>query len=892
MSDPSGDLPTGTVTFLFTDIEGSTRLIERVGDAYPGLLETQRSLIGSSVDEAGGHVFGTEGDAVFAAFDRPSAAIVAAADAQRRLAAHGWPEGVRIRVRMGIHTGEARLVDGDYVGLEVHRAARIASAAHGGQVLVSEGAALAAGHGATDSVTLRDLGLHRLKDLSRPERIAQLEIAGLTGEFPPIRTLEATPNNLPIQLTSFVGREIELAEARALLVRTRLLTLTGPGGTGKTRLALALAAELTDEFLDGVRWVALESVSDAGLVSSAIAEAVAVEDLTRPPIDRIVAHLEDKRVLLVLDNFEQVVAAAPAIAEILRRTSAVKAIVTSRIALDISGEQHYPVPPLPLPTPEDDAPFDVIASSPAVLLFADRAMSMKPDFRLMPDNAIAIARIVRGLDGLPLAIELAAARIRLLTPAAIEARLGDRLALLASTSRDLTDRQRTIRGAIAWSHDLLSDPDRRLFARFGVFVGGAALDEVEQVCGPSAELGRDVLEGIQSLADQSLARALEDEHGDPRFAMYMTIAEFARERLAEEDEATTIRERHARAYLALAEALSGSLMGPQRRRATDRLADDHDNLRAALDTFVELGLAEEAERLVAAIWRFWQFRGHLDEAATRTSETLALSDGRAADGTPRRSRLHALAAAGGIAYWRGDVAAGHRAYSEAERLARELGDRAEIGEALFNLSFAPATDAGYGSDASIESAVDLGWDLLERSLVEFRAAGDDLGAARVLWQQGDILSYRGDLDRAETALAEALALFERRGDHYWIAWARHILALVRMGQGDLAAADAELRAALRAFDEAGDLTGIALLMFDAAELAYRAGDVDRAWRLGGSGLALGRRTGSLAGTLPPADPRYLIFALARNDPTLLEEAVTTAPPLDAAIAEALGGILS
>jgi predicted ATPase/class 3 adenylate cyclase len=882
-------LPAGTVTFLFTDIEGSTRIIERAGAGYPGLLEAHREIIRRAVDEGGGVVFGTEGDAVFAAFDRPSRAIAAAVAAQRGLAEHPWPAGEAIRVRMGLHTGEALLVGDDYVGLEVHRAARIAAAAHGGQVLVSEATIAAAGQAIGDGIAYRDLGLHRLKDLSREERIAQLDIVGLSGDFPPIRTLEVTPNNLPVQLTSFVGREAELAETHVLLDRSRLLTFVGPGGTGKTRLALALAADVAGEYPGGVRWVPLEAITDPTLVPSAIADAFELADVSRPPLERVIAHVADKRILVVIDNVEQVVQAATALAELLRRTTGIKVLATSRIALAISGEQRYTVPPLPMPTPEGEAPLAVIAASPAVQLFVERATAVRPDFRLTSDNASSVSNIVRGLDGLPLAIELAAARIRLLTPTAIESRLMDRLALLASTGRDLSERQRTIRGAIAWSHELLSDADKRLFARFGVFAGGSGVDEVEPVCGPSRDLGQDILDGIGSLADQSLVRSYEDTHGDPRFAMFMTIADYARERLAESGEERPVRERHARTYLALAESVAGALTGPHRREALDRLADDHDNLRAALDTLVELGMAEEAERLIAAIWRFWQFRGHLDEGAGRAARVLAMGDGRDPDGRPRRSRLHALAAAGGIGYWSGHRDTAARAYEEAATLARELGDHAELGEALFNLSFAPRGGDDSTDGLYLAMFADTAWRYLEEALAEFRLADDDLGTAKVLWQQGDVLSYRGDFDRALVVLEEALGLFERLDDHYWAAWTRHLLGLTRLRLEDDERAEPLFAAALRAFDAAGDVSGVSLLLFDFAELAYARGDEDLTLRFAAAALALGQRTGSMLarGELPP-DARLRAFQLVRAHLDRREELVASAMSAEEAAALALG----
>jgi predicted ATPase/class 3 adenylate cyclase len=874
------------VTFLFTDIEGSTRLLERSGDAYPAILEAQRTIIGTAVEAAGGVVFGTEGDAVFAAFDRPSAGVQAAAAAQRALSHARWPAGDEVRVRMGLHTGEAMLVGDDYVGLEVHRAARIAAAAHGGQVLAS--AVAAAGADGVPGLSLRDLGLHRLKDLSRPERIAQLVVDDLAADFPPIRTLEATPNNLPVQLTSFIGRETELAEARTLLDRGRLVTLVGPGGTGKTRLALALAADIADRFPDGVRWVALEPVGDPALVPSAIADALELVDVSRPPLERVVAHLADKRVLLVLDNVEQVVRAAPAIAELVRRTTDTRVLATSRIALAVSGEQLYPVAPLAMPTPDGGASLAEIGASPAVQLFIERAMAVRPDFALAPETASAVANIVRGLDGLPLAIELAAARVRILSPSAIEIRLADRLALLATSARDVPERQQTIRGAIAWSHDLLSEPDRRLFARFGVFTGGAGFDQLERVCGPADELGGDVLEGLTSLVDQSLVRSSEDDHGDPRFAMLMTIADFARERLADLGEMPAIRERHARAYLELAESCATDLTAARRRAAIDRLADDHDNVRAALDWFVEARAGEEAERMVAALWRFWQFRGHLEEAAGRIEVVLAIDDGLDADRRPRRSRLAALDAAGGVAYWRGDYRAVHRYYARAVELAEDLADDRELARAYFNLSFAPSPDI----DPQVQN-----WDvaftsrsetLLERARSAAERAGDDLGVARADWQLGDLYLFHSRNADAAVVLARALAIFERLHDHYWLPWTRHLLGLAQVANGELDAAAAEFGLALRDFADAGDVTGITLLMSDYAELAWRRGDETRMWRLVDAWVSLARTSGTqlLLGAIP-VDPRYGYFDLLRDQRDRFDALGQTAIGIDEAVAVAL-----
>jgi class 3 adenylate cyclase len=491
------ELPTGTVTFLFTDIEGSTRLLTEAGSDYRTLLEEHRSLIRDAVARADGTVFGTEGDAVFAVFPRADAALGAAADLQHALLEHPWPGGRQVRVRAGIHSGEVTLADGDYVGLPIHEVARISAAAHGGQVIVSPTTRELASQSLPGEIELRDLGEHRLKDVAQPIRLYQLIAEGLPDRFPPPRTLAARSDSLPPQLNSFIGRG-ELDEAKRLVHRSRLLTLTGPGGTGKTRLALELARELSDEYADGVSFVPLDAVRDPELVPSAITTALGLAEgspTAGGPMARLVDHLRDRSMILVLDNFEQVVEGAPAVADLLRGAERTKIIATSRIPLRIAGEQEFPVPPLGLPQSAGTGAEQAMRSE-AVQLFIDRATAVRPDFRLSDENAAAVIDIVRRLDGLPLAIELAAARLRVLSVDALRERLSKRLAVLTGGARDLPLRQQTLRGTVEWSYELLDQADRDLFERFGVFASAACLVEAEPVCGPPDELGEEVLDGL------------------------------------------------------------------------------------------------------------------------------------------------------------------------------------------------------------------------------------------------------------------------------------------------------------------------------------------------------------------------------------------------------------
>src|SRR6266545_1249962 len=617
------DSASRTLTFLFTDIEGSTRLLQALGEGYRDVLATQRALIEGAAAGHAGTVFGSEGDALFVAFSDANAAVRAAAAAQRALSGGEWPDGRAVRVRMGVHTGQVTALADNYVGLPLHQAARITAAGHGGQVLVSEATRQLAGDDLA-GLGFRDLGEHRLKDLAHPERLYQLQIPGLDDAFPPLRTLEVRPNNLPVQLTSFVGRA-EIEAATGLIRSVRLLTLTGPGGTGKTRLALQLAAELADDFPDGVFFVALDAVTDPDLVPSAIATGLGLSSTSaEPPLERVIEYASHRRIMLVLDNFEQVVGAAPVVGRLLREAAELKVAVTSRVPLRISGEHEFPVPPLALPESPDGASAATAMKSEAVRLFVERALAVQPSFGLTDANSAAVVEIVRRLDGLPLAIELAAARTRILPVPALLARLDDRLGMLVDGARDVPARQQTLRGAIDWSHDLLDEPDRRLFARFSAFAGGGRLTEAETICGPVTELRRDVLEGLSSLSDKSLLRAVLTFDEEPRFAMLATLREYAQERLTTAGEHEAIRRRHADAYLAVIEGCAGQLTGPGSAAWLDRLQADADNLRAALDWAIEMGEVEFALRFLVAIWRFWQIRGHLHEAAERVARVMAM----------------------------------------------------------------------------------------------------------------------------------------------------------------------------------------------------------------------------------------------------------------------------
>jgi predicted ATPase/class 3 adenylate cyclase len=861
--------PSGTVTFLFTDIEGSTRLEQQVGTTrYAALRERHREILRSAFLVHGGAEQSTEGDSFFVVFGSAREAVAAAIEAQRALAAEPWPDDASIRVRMGLHSGEAGTAGGTLVGLDINRAARIAAVAHGGQVLVSDATRALVSAGLPEDVHLRDLGEHRLRDLAGPERLVQLDADDLPVQFPAVRSLDARPNNLPTQLTTFVGREHEVAEALELLRRTRLLTMTGPGGTGKTRLSLQVAAAAAEDYPDGVWFVALEPVRDPGLVASTIGRTLGAQDSsTRPALETLVDAIGDGRQLLVLDNFEQVLPAGPIVADILRRCPNVTFIVTTRSALRVSGEQEYPVPGLPappdisrlselerlnLPRAIRELDVDALNQYEAVRLFIARAVAVKPGFSVTNANAPAVAQISARLHGMPLAIELAAARIKLLTPQQIMARLEHHLSLLTAGSRDLPERQQTLRGAIAWSYDLLDEGARRLVDRLSVFRGGCDLETAEAVCGPESELGGDLFDGLGALVDQSLLR-VDERHAEPRFVMTETIAEFASEMLEARGELETIRERHARAFLDLAERAAPNLSGADQRTWLDRLERDHDNLRAALDWSINRPAPDIAARLAFALWRFWQQRGYLNEARVRF-ETMA------AMGWDLEPTVAARLAEGfgGVAYWQADHPTATQQYSRALEIWRRLGDKREIANALYNDAYADILPfMGLAGAELPKVTTETGTAKLKEALALYREVGDKAGEGNVLWGLGSYHYFARAGSEAERWYLDSLALHRESGQRTMEAWSLHMLALVTMAAEDASRSLTYAQHALRHFRDGGDVAGITLVLDDLASIAVTQGDPPRAVRLHGGARHLQQTTGTdLAGYVEETYKQY------------------------------------
>lgn len=677
LGDVTADSTT-TLAYWFSDLEASTRLWEEHPDAMHGALARHDAILRDAVEAANGTVVKTTGDGLMAVFDAPADAVNAGARAQQALEEEPWGETGPLRVRVGIHIGDAQPRAGDFYGPAVNRAARVMAAAHGGQILLSGSVADDVGDSLPFGVSLRDLGEHRLKDLAGPEHLFQLVVPGLREQFPALATLDLRPNNLPTQTSVFLGRDAELAELRSLIdgAETRLLTLTGPGGTGKTRLALQAAVDQLDRFEDGLFFVDLAPERDAAGALSAIVRTIGIEGgADDTALDALKSRLADRHMLLLLDNFEQVIDAAAGLAELLQSCPGITAVITSREALRVRGERLYAVAPLSLPPSGNGSapPIEAVMESEAVRLFIERAVEVRPEFEVTGDNVSAIAAICIHLDGLPLALELAAARLRLFSAEDLNDRLKSRLDLLRGGARDMPDRHQTLRNTIEWSYELLSDQERRLFQLFGAF-SGARLEAVEDVAGriePMSEV--DVIDGLESLVDKSLVRGVEDD--GPWFSMLGTIREYAGERLAEDPELDdAARRAHAEHYVELAGRRRPELIGTTRQDALDELARESDNLRAAWRQCVEAEDLESLHELLDTMWVLYDARGWYREVIELANDLLGvLSLG---PDTPQRVREEIAlqtSVARALITLRGYTAEVEEAFTKALQLSEDAG---------------------------------------------------------------------------------------------------------------------------------------------------------------------------------------------------------------------------
>jgi len=807
---PPSSLPSGTMTFLITDIEGSTRRWDRSPDEMREAMGIHDLVIAAAITAHGGTQIesGREGDSILAVFARASDAAGCALDVQRELASQRWPPGADLHIRIAIHSGEAEQRGGHYFGPAVYRCARVLATGHGDQVLLTQAAHDLVVDSLRDGAALRDLGSHRLRDLERAERIFQLTAPGLRSDFPPLSSMDPQRHNLPVSPTGFIGREAELAEIGQRLGPHRMLTLVGPGGTGKTRLALQAAAENIERFEDGVWFIELASVREPELVPQAVAEALGIrEEAGRPIVKTLVDRLRDKKFLLVLDNCEHLIPAVVKLADrLLHDCSGIRLLATSREALRVNGEAIMRVGPLAEPD--------------AVVLFVERSTAVESSFRLTEENTALILQICRRVEAIPLAVELAAGRSRMMSPAEILARLQESFTVLAGGSRSSEGRHETLTTAIDWSYWLLSEEEQRLLRCLSVFFGGFTLDAMSAVFGESSQPPVDLL---GQLIDKSLVAHQESADGATRYSLLETVREYGHRKLRENGEHEDVHGRHGEYFTKLVDASRGRLNGPDRKVWLERLAADVDNLRAVF----ELGAVSPASTLgmAATLGEFWEARGDYREGRSRLDAALARST------KASRARADALQAVGLIAWAQGDQGAAADYTKQALALSRQLGDTEEEATCLQQLGQIAIQDedlaaAGPLITGALEIATRHGYERIQQACQ---------------WRLGFIALLTGDVDAAGTHYEASLTISTRIGDSEAAAMSRYMLGNVSLRQGQLGDSKAHLLEALEMLRAEGSSRSIAHVLEALAAVAVEEGQPERALLLGGAADGLRRR---------------------------------------------------
>jgi predicted ATPase/class 3 adenylate cyclase len=860
---------------LFTDIEGSTRLWEQEPERMRPALARHDAIARSSVEANGGRVVKMTGDGLHAAFGDPLDALRATLALQRAMADSQAEMGVPLQVRCGLHAGASESRDSDFYGGVVNRAARVMSAAHGGQVLVSRAVADKVRDRLPADVALRDLGDVRLRDLASPERLFQVVSPGLRAEFPALRSLEHTPNNLPHALTAFIGRERELAEARSLIASHRLVTVVGMGGLGKTRLALHAAAAALDDFPDGVWLVELAAIEDPRRVAQAVASALGVREEAASTLEEaLLRYAKGRRALIVLDNCEHLLGECARLARrILNAGEGIRILASSREPLKVAGEAVYQLAGLEVPGPRQAVDPQAAARTESVRLFIDRAASAAPHLDFTPEQAGVVAAICHRLEGIPLAIELAAARVRTLSVQQIALRLDDRFRLLAAGDPTVPHKQRTLRALIDWSHDLLEASERALFARLAVFAGGWTLEACESVCGAEG-----ILDDLGRLVEKSLVAM---EPGGERYRMLETVREYAREKLAASGEDMGIRERHFAHYLGFAEKAKAGLTGPEQAVWLEALDHERENILAAhAHALQNAASAEPGLRLANAVKLYWGNRGLLELGHRLVREAL----GRTAQTDRTFLRCRGLYEAGQLCSYIGRYGEARRDLEESLDIARELGDERAISIVLQPLGMAALGD---GDRVAARRYLAEGLERAERG-------GEQRAIAAAANELGQIHRLDGDVSGAEARYSRALTIAEKLGDREAVAVTRLNMAMLRIAQSDGGSARAMLREAFDIASEVGSLRMAQSALEVAAGLAASEDDAAGAARLYGAAAAVAGSTGLRR---EPADEAFVAPLMARARAALGDEferweAHGRGLPMQQAIDEARRGLTS
>ena len=823
-------LPSGTVTFLFTDIESSTQLWEQHPDAMKAAYARHESILRESVAAHNGYAYKMIGDAFQVAFETAPAALAAALRAQRALHAEPWPADSPLRVRMALHTGVTEERGDDYVGPALNRVARLLGVGHGGQVLLTQPVYDLVRDDVPHGAELRDLGEHRLKDLVRPEHIYQLTALDLPSDFPPLKTLDNFPHNLPLQVTSFIGREKEIAEVKRLLWESRLVTLTGPGGTGKSRLSLQIAADFLELYPDGAWLVELAPLVDPALLPQTVANVLGIrESASHPILSLLIDFLRNKELLLILDNCEHLVdACAQLVDTLLKACPHILILASSREVLGIAGEASFRVPSLSTPDARRLPSFETLTQYEAVRLFIERAEMALPGFAVTKENAPAIAQICYRLDGIPLAIELAAARVQVLNVERIASRLDNRFRLLSGGSRTALPRHQTLRALIDWSYDLLPPAERALLGRLSVFAGGWTLEAAEAICIGEGIEPDEILDLLIQLVNKSLVNSDHAQSVEARYHLLETIRQYARDKLLETGGGERVRDQHLDFFLKMAENAEPGLRGPNQVTLLNMLEKELDNLRAALEWALECNL-EKGLRLASSLMWLWHLHGHAGEGIEWLDRALT---SRAGGETLPRTRAKALQMLGFLRMFQSNPQGALPCLEESLKLYKELGveGRQGVAYALWGLG----TVASYqGNSAKSKS-------LIEESLGLFRELGDKFGVTECLNTLGDIALTEGDYEQAKTLWEESLALKRERGDKDGIAFSLAQLGNIAFLEGNFQQAAPLYQEAANLFREVGNKFFASAAFYSLGETAWAQGNYAHAAKKYEEALALGR----------------------------------------------------